>query len=110
MIGEILEPGFSDLDQARMEELAERSAGYRPAEPHWYLPIIGVDPAYQSRGLGGELITHVCNRFDLDYASAYLESSNPKNIPLYQRHGFKILGTLQVGSSPPITPMLRPAR
>jgi len=35
---------------------------------------------------------------------AYLESSNPANIPLYQGHGFDILDTIQVGSSPPIFP------
>jgi hypothetical protein len=38
---------------------------------------------------------------------AYLESSNPKNITLYERHGFELLGTIQVEASPPIFPMLR---
>ena len=28
---------------------------------------------------------------------AYLESSNPRNIPLYERHGFEALGEIQVG-------------
>ena len=41
---------------------------------------------------------------------ACLESSNPKNIPLYERHGFELLGTIQVGASPPIFPMLRKIR
>jgi hypothetical protein len=39
-----------------------------------------------------------------------LESSNPANIPLYERHGFSVLGTIQVGSSPSVFPMLRSAR
>ena len=34
-------------------------------------------------------------------------SSNPRNIPLYERHGFEIVGRAQSGSSPVITPMLR---
>jgi hypothetical protein len=38
---------------------------------------------------------------------AYLESSNPKGLPLYQRHGFEALGTIDVGKHPPIIPMLR---
>jgi hypothetical protein len=42
--------------------------------------------------------------------AAYLESSNPAKVPLYERHGSVILGTIQVGSSPPIFPMLRAAR
>lgn len=34
--------------------------------------------------------------------AAYLESSNPANVPLYEQHGFVVLGTIQVGSSPSI--------
>lgn len=47
---------------------------------------------------------------DRDGTLAYLESSNPKNIPLYERHGFELLGTIQAGNSPPIFPMLRKPR
>jgi hypothetical protein len=36
-----------------------------------------------------------------------LESSNPKNISLYLRHGFEVIGEIQVGSSPVVTPMIR---
>jgi ribulose bisphosphate carboxylase small subunit len=28
----------------------ERMHACQPDEPHWYLPIIGVDPAHQDRG------------------------------------------------------------
>jgi hypothetical protein len=31
-------------------------------------------------------------------------------VPLYERHGFKVIGEIQSGSSPTLTPMLRPAR
>ena len=108
-IGEIVEPGYSESALVDATELAERVAELRPATPHWYLPIIGVDPAYQGCGFGGALMKYACERFDRDGAPAYLESSNPRNIPLYQRHGFEVLATVQVGGSPPITPMLRPA-
>jgi ribosomal protein S18 acetylase RimI-like enzyme len=49
-------------------------------------------------------------RCDREHLPAYLESSNPANIGLYQRHGFEITGTIQAESSPPVTPMLRAAR
>jgi hypothetical protein len=55
-------------------------------------------------------MTHALERIDRDRLPAYLESSNPRNISLYRRHGFEELGTIQVGSSPPIVPMLRHAR
>jgi ribosomal protein S18 acetylase RimI-like enzyme len=85
----------------------EQMAGFHPHEPHWYLPLIGVDPALQGRGYGAALMRHAVRRLDADGVLAYLESSNPRNISLYQRHGFEILGTVQVGASPVVTPMLR---
>ena len=88
----------------------EQMAAYHPHEPHWYLPVIAVDPACQGRGLGGALLKQALARCDADGLPAYLESSNPRNIPLYERHGFEILGRIQVGNSPVLTPMLRPPR
>jgi hypothetical protein len=36
--------------------------------------------------------------------------SNPRNISLYERHGFEIIGRIQAGAPPTLTPMLRRAR
>jgi ribosomal protein S18 acetylase RimI-like enzyme len=91
-------------------EVFEQMGRYHPSEPHWYLPLIGVDPARRGRGYGSALMEHALAHCDRDRTPAYLESSNPKNIPLYERHGFELLGTIQVGSSPPVFPMLRRAR
>jgi ribosomal protein S18 acetylase RimI-like enzyme len=88
----------------------EQMASYHPSEPHWYLPFIGVDPFHQGKGYGAALMQHALIPCDRDHTLAYLDSSNPKNIPLYERYGFKLLGTIQVGSSPPIFPMLRTPR
>ncbi len=110
LIGEILQPGYSESDEANMKELAERSAANRPPGPHWYLPIIGVDPVRQGQGLGAALMAAVCQRFDAEHLPAYLESSNPRNVPLYERFGFEVVDTMQVGSSPPLIAMSRPVR
>jgi ribosomal protein S18 acetylase RimI-like enzyme len=83
---------------------------YHPREPHWFLPFIGVDPVQQGKGHASALMRHALVSCDRDRTLAYLESSNPKNIPLYERHGFELLGTIQVGGSPPIFPMLRKPR
>ena len=83
-------------------------AAYHPSEPHWYLPLIGVDPAHQGDGHGNALMVYALAQCDRDHKPAYLESSNPRNIPFYQRHGFEPLGAIQVGSSPTLIPMLRP--
>jgi hypothetical protein len=38
---------------------------------------------------------------------AYLESTNPRNIPFYESLGFCPVGIIQSGTSPEIVPMLR---
>jgi GNAT superfamily N-acetyltransferase len=90
--------------------LFEQMGAYHPREPHWYLPLIGVDPVCQGGGLGSRLLAHALAQCDRDGALAYLESSNPANIPVYARHGFDVLGTIQQSGSPTITPMLRKPR
>jgi GNAT superfamily N-acetyltransferase len=88
----------------------EQMATYHPSEPHWFLPLIGVDPAHQGEGHGEALMAYALARCDRDHAPAYLESSNPRNIPFYERHGFVSLGAIQAGSSPTVVPMLRAPR
>jgi ribosomal protein S18 acetylase RimI-like enzyme len=120
-----LPPGVSADEQA-MAELIERTAPasmqqdgdavfaqmarFHPTEPHWYLPLIAVDPARQGQGLGDKLMAHALARCDADGLPAYLESSNPRNLSFYQRHGFTVLGKIQAGSSPTLVPMLRKPR
>jgi ribosomal protein S18 acetylase RimI-like enzyme len=91
-------------------QVGEQMQQYHPHEPHWYLPLIGVDPARQGRGLGSALLKAALERCDEDGLPAYLESSNPKNVPLYERFGFEVLGVIQPGGFGPLIPMLRPAR
>lgn len=81
-----------------------------PEEPHWYLPFIGVDPGAQGRGVGSALLAASLALVDADRLPAYLESTNPRNVPLYERFGFRVLGEIQVGSSPMMHPMWREAR
>jgi ribosomal protein S18 acetylase RimI-like enzyme len=99
-------------DEAKKDgpEIFEKMSGYHPDEPHWYLPLLGVDPLHHGKGMGSALLQHALVICDQDSKYAYLESSNPRNITLYQRHGFELLGTIQVNTSPSIFPMLRKPR
>ncbi|MGH9031659.1 MAG: GNAT family N-acetyltransferase [Acidimicrobiia bacterium] len=83
---------------------------FHPTEPHWYLPLIGVDVTRQGRGYGSALLRHALERCDRDRLPAYLEASSPRNKPLYEHHGFQELGVIQEGSSPPMWPMQRVPR
>jgi ribosomal protein S18 acetylase RimI-like enzyme len=87
----------------------EDMAAAHPEEPHWYLPLIGVEPLAQGRGLGAALMKQALERIDAAGDVAYLESSNPRNISLYERFGFEVTGRIQHGRGPLMTPMVRPA-
>ena len=78
--------------------------------PHWYLHAIGVDPHHQNEGLGSVLMEHALPQCDADGVLSYLESSNPKNVPFYLRHGFEVMQVVQVGTSPTFTLMVREPR
>lgn len=82
---------------------------FHPTEPHWYLSMLGVDPLVQGRGYGSALLRHALERCDREGLPAYLESSNPRNVPLYERHGFEVIGTIQAGASPTMHAMRRKA-
>ena len=85
----------------------EKMDEYHPKGECWYLPVIGVDPAHQGRGLGAALLKHALRIIDEEGLPAYLEASSPRNAALYERHGFEVIGKIQVGNSPIISPMLR---
>ena len=93
-----------------MMRVFEQMDEYHPKAPCWYLPMIGVDPACQGRGYGSALLRFALERIDRDGAAAYLESSNPRNVPLDERHGVEVIGNIQAGTSPSIVPMLRSPR
>jgi ribosomal protein S18 acetylase RimI-like enzyme len=106
----LIQRTVSEQIQPDVFAVFEAMGSYHPSEPHWYLPLIGVDPPHQGKGYGTALMQHALIPCDRDKKLAYLESTNTKNIPLYERHGFEILGTIQVGTSPPLFPMLRTPR
>lgn len=58
---------------------------------HWYLPLIGIDSLQQGRGLGSALLEPVLARADDEALPCYLETVEPRNVPFYRRHGFRVI-------------------
>jgi GNAT superfamily N-acetyltransferase len=106
----LFEENTADDIKEDMQGIFEQMGKFHPTEPHWYLPMIGVDPACQGAGIGSALMTEALKAVDRDGVIAYLESSNPRNVSLYQRHGFEVIGEIRSGGSPVLRPMLRRAR
>lgn len=78
------------------------------SRPHWVLVLLGIEPAQQSRMLGGLLIQPILARADAEGVPCYLDSANERNHAFYRRHGFKVAAQGQVPQGgPQIWAMLR---
>lgn len=84
---------------------------HHPTEPHWYLEVIGTDPAQRGRGTGGAMIEPMLERIDGEGLPVYLESSKERNLAFYHRFGFDVLDEVRLDPEcPPMWLMWRPAR
>jgi ribosomal protein S18 acetylase RimI-like enzyme len=59
--------------------------------PHWYLQIIGVDPAYRGQGFSSRLLRPVLERIDRERMPCFLETNAGKNVAIYRRFGFEVV-------------------
>jgi ribosomal protein S18 acetylase RimI-like enzyme len=97
-------PGYA---RALGSRLGVASMTYRalaeahPAPPHWYLAGLGTDPSLQGTGVDSELMRSRLARCDAAGQAAYLESSNERNVPFYERHGFRVTARLTVPAGGP---------
>jgi GNAT superfamily N-acetyltransferase len=76
-------------------------ARHHPVEPHYYLQYIGCCRRYQGRGIGAALLKKGISICDERGMPAYLECSNPRNVPFYERHGFIVTHQQAVGKNGP---------
>jgi len=77
-------------------------ARHLPREPHYYLQFLGCRQQDQGQGYGAALLlegTSICDEHGMP---AYLESSNIRNLPLYQRHGFEVMAAQAVAKNGPM--------
>lgn len=78
-----------------------------PVMPHYYLSIIGTEPAQQGEGIGSALLAPVLQRCDSEGIAAYLESSKESNVDFYARHGFRVTECVDLPGGPPLWLMWR---
>ena len=90
--------GFGELpDDIPLDRLDAFFAAIAPlhehavSEPHWYLRLLGVDPAQQGGGRGRVLLQHGLRRANAEGTPCYLETFNEANLPFYTHHGFELV-------------------
>lgn len=90
-------PGLTER-MALYDEIAAKS---KPAVPHYYLGVIGMDPASHGLGMGAQLLKAFCELSAADPLSGgvYLETANPSNVKFYERAGFAQTGRGRMGNA-----------
>lgn len=91
----------------RLGILGEAMLAAHPHEPHWYLNVLSTRPERQGQGLGAAVLQPVLAICDAEGVSAYLESSNPRNMTLYRRQGFVETGEIALPDGPSLFQMWR---
>jgi ribosomal protein S18 acetylase RimI-like enzyme len=81
---------------ARWLTVRGRFEKLHPKDTHYYLEFIGVDPIQQGKGLGSSVLNDLSSRADQDNVGCYLETSNARNVPLYQRFGFETVAEEEI--------------
>jgi GNAT superfamily N-acetyltransferase len=69
--------------------------------PHWHLAVLGTEPEGQGKGKGSAVLQPVLDRCDREGEGAYLESSKERNVPFYERHGFRVTEELDLPKGGP---------
>ncbi len=92
------------------EGLLKISAEHPHDQPHFYLFVLGTSARSQSKGIGSALMDEVLARCDRQGLGAYLESSNVRNVPFYERHGFNVMTEVKISNDFVARPMWREPR
>ena len=94
----------------RLLRYTDRLTRLHPAQPYWYLQVVGVDPAARGLGIGTRLVEPVLALADEAGEPCYLETMTERNVGWYQSLGFEVrdAGVRFVPGGPPNWTMIRP--
>ena len=100
------ELAFPDRMEA-LSTLFNACDAYRPSAPHWSMELSAVAPDAQNRGVGSALMNHGLREAKAAGVPVFIVSSNPMNLPFYQRLGFDLCAKVCLPDMPPLFPMVR---
>lgn len=73
----------------------------------WHLAFLATHPGHQRRGVARLLLDHVLLRAEADGTPVWLETSEPVNVTIYEKFGFRTLASVEGGDLPTYWIMLR---
>ena len=104
-----VEAGAGPGELQRIEAYEEAALAMTPDQPHWYLGVLGTDPAHRGLGLARAVIRPVLERADRDGLPAFLETATPENLPFYAGFGFEESAHADLRDGPTVRALWRSA-
>jgi ribosomal protein S18 acetylase RimI-like enzyme len=84
-------PSKDASDADRLLYFRSVLAAHDPAEPHWHVGPVGVEPGFQSLGMGRAAMTLLCQEFDDLGRVSWVKTVKPKNVHFYTGLGFEVV-------------------
>jgi ribosomal protein S18 acetylase RimI-like enzyme len=88
----ILESPSKDAsDDDRLTHFRSILAAHDLDEAHWHVGPVGVEPGFQSMGMGRAAMSLLCDEFDEHGRVSWLKTAKPKNVRFYMGLGFEVV-------------------
>jgi ribosomal protein S18 acetylase RimI-like enzyme len=84
-------PATDAADADRFLHFGSILAAHDLDEPHWHVGPVGVEPGFQSMGMGRAAMRLLCSEFDEHGRIAWLETAKPENVRFYINLGFEVV-------------------
>jgi len=84
-------PSEDASDSDRLMHFRSILAAHDLDEPHWHVGPVGVEPGFQSMGMGRAAMRLVCEEFDEHGRVSWLKTAKPQNVRFYIGHGFEVV-------------------
>jgi ribosomal protein S18 acetylase RimI-like enzyme len=88
---------FNCMGILNVSKVLKREREIKKHHPHFpflHLWYIGVNPEFQGQARGTELMARIIHDAKALHLPIYLETSNPKNFPFYEKLGFKMISEI----------------
>ncbi len=89
-------PAADATDIERLIYTGAMMASHDLAEPHRHVGPVGVEPGFQGRGIGRQVMGLVCADLDRDGEIGWLETDKPENVRFYNGLGFVVVEEARV--------------
>ena len=95
----VSDPGPDATDLDRLLRVGSVSAANDPAEAHWHVGPVAVEPGFQGAGIGHVVMRMLCDHFDDLGDLAWLETDKIENVTFYTSLGFELVTKVPVLSA-----------